>query len=186
MQADDLERLLRHWGRIYGWPPPDEWDEDDSEGLQGQTHALVAAMRVDGRVQLKLDTQLAKLRDKLKRRASQALRKTDDFRDPRELHEEHRCYGSESRGGAKPMKVHPEADHVDRVVVQLYTFNPVQGVIIRIEYCTRGLRHRDKAAMAGRILDNPHLTLRQYRLYLEHARIWMLGAMSVAGKRLQA
>lgn len=183
MQADELERLLRHWGRIYGWPKPDEWDEDDSGGLQGQTHVLLAAMRSDGRSALKLDTSLAKLRDRLNRRARNQARKTDDFHDPREVMEEHRCYGAESRGGVKPMRSHPEADHVDHLVVQLYTHNPVQGVIIRVEYCTRG-RHRDKTARAGAVLDNPHLSLRQYRMYLEHARIWLLGAMTATSKKI--
>lgn len=185
MQADELERLLRHWGRVYGWPKPDEWDEDDSGGLQGQTHVLVAALRSDGKVALKLDTELAKLRDRLRRKARAQARRTDEFHDPRELQVEHRCYGAESRGGPKPMKAHPEADHVDHLVVRLFGIRPVQGVIIRAEYCTRG-RQRDKCRRAGAVLDNPHLTLRQYRLQLSEARNWLHGAVCGANRKFSA
>lgn len=177
MQADELDRLLRHWGRIYGWPRPDEWDEDESAVLDGRPHPLVAAQRVDGRSCLKLDTQLAQLRMRLRRRARAAARKQDDHRDWREITEEHRCYGAESRGGAKPSKVHPDADWVDRTALLLWNTSPVQGVILRIEYCTRG-RQREKLPRAGAILDNPHLKLRYYRDQLALAKTWMHGALS--------
>lgn len=175
-----FERLMRYWGRVYGWPKPDEWDEDESAVLDGRPHPLVAAQRVDGRSELKMDNELAKLRTRLRRRKQATARKENTHGDWRELAAEHRCYGAESRGGAKPMKAHPDADWVDRVALMLWSTNPVQGVILRIEYCTRG-RHREKLPRAGAILDNPHLKLRYYRDQLEKAKTWMHGALSAGG-----
>jgi hypothetical protein len=180
MQADDVEQLLRRWGRWFGEAPPAEWDEDSSGTEQGQTHVLLQAMRVDGRVALALDTRLAKLRDRLRRRAASEIRKSGEFSDSREAFAEHLCWGAQSRGGPKPLRMDPTADWVDRLACQLFAHRPVPGVILRIEYCTRG-RHRDKLPRAQDILDDPHLKLRHFREELAYARAWMTGAMAGSG-----
>lgn len=185
MQSDQVERLLRHWGRVYGWGKPDEWDEDETQELGGKPHPLVAAQRIDGRSELKMAGELAALRRRLRRRAQAQARKTDTFHDPRELAAEHVCYGVESRGGVKPMKKHPDADWVDSLVLRMYQDYPVQAVIIRIEYCTYA-RHKAKAAWAGQLLDNPHLKLKYYRDQLAMARVWMAGAMSAGREKKSA
>lgn len=181
MQADELENLLRRWGRVFGEPPPSEWDEESSGTETGQTHALVQAAKSDGLSVLKMNTTLSKLRDRLRKQRREAIlgdKLKKGFSDPRELLEEHRCWGSESRGGKKPMHIDPLADWVDRTAVQLYENDQTLAVVLRIEYCTRG-RHRDKLPKVQNILEQPRMTLRQYRQHLDQARTWMDGALSV-------
>lgn len=181
MQPDELENLLRRWGRVFGEPPPSEWDEEKSGTETGSTHALVQAARSDGLSVLKMNMTLAKLRDKLRRQRRESIlgeKLLKGYHDPRELMEEHRCYGFETRGGRKPMHVDPVADWVDRTAVQLYENDQTLAVVLRIEYCTRG-RHRDKLPRVQSILENPRMSLRQYRQHLDQARAWMDGALSV-------
>lgn len=177
MDAKELDSLLRHWGRVFGEKPPKEWDEDESGSEMGQTHALVQAMRVDGKSNLLLDTALAKLRDRLKRARIKTAKLTSKH-DPRELMAEHRCFGFQSRGGPKPMYVDPAADWVDRVAIELDRHDHTQGVVLRYEYCTRG-RHRDKLGEVQKVLQAPRMSLRQYRMALDYARVWMNGALSI-------
>lgn len=181
MKPDELENLLRRWGRVFGEPPPDEWDEESSGTETGATHALVQAAKVDGKSVLKLNTTLSKLRDRLRKQRRELIlgeKLKKGYSDPRELLEEHRCYGFESRGGKKPMHIDPVADWVDRTALQLYENDQTLAVVLRIEYCTRG-RHRDKLPKVQSILEQPRMTLRQYRQHLDQARTWMDGAMSV-------
>lgn len=187
MQADELENLLRRWGRVFGEPPPSEWDEESSGTETGQTHALVQAARADGKSVLKLNTTLSKLRDKLrKQRREQILgeKLKKGYGDPRELLEEHRCYGFESRGGKKPMYIDPVADWVDRTAVQLYENDQTLAVVLRIEYCTRGNRAEVKLPKVRKILGMPTMKLRRYRLELEAAKDWMMRKLSCQKRKV--
>lgn len=46
MNESAAEQALRHWGRVYGPPPPLEWQEDSSMGSGALTGCLIEFLRV--------------------------------------------------------------------------------------------------------------------------------------------
>lgn len=177
----DLETLLRRWGRFYGEPRPAEWDEDSSGDEAGQTiHVLDSAARSSGTskaTDMADQAKRARRRDTVKKAMKASLVLKGSF-DKREYFEGHTCYGHASRGGPKPMYTDPLATWVDKTAIQLYTADMVRGVVLRIEYCTRG-KHRDKLPVVQKIVNDCHMSLRKYRQHLDYARVWMDGALFV-------
>lgn len=46
MSESAAEHALRHWGMVYGPPPPAEWEEDSSLGSGALTGCLIEFLRV--------------------------------------------------------------------------------------------------------------------------------------------
>lgn len=179
MQPAEFEHLLRKWGYWFGEERPREWDEDSSQGLGVLSAVLIERVKVGKGPQEHIERQ-RRLRDMVFTTDEQGRRVFDP-----EKSERHQCFGVETHSaGERPWLPDPEAEHIDRLCLRLYEQNPVQGVILRIDYCTRGTQKLDKLPRAAQILDNPHLKLRRYRWELEIARAWMLGAWS--GKKVAA
>lgn len=60
--------------------------------------------------------------------------------------------GRESQGGAKPMKAHPAADRIDRLVCLLYATDRRAAVAVRAHYCLRTVM-RLKVWWVGRVTE---------------------------------
>lgn len=179
MQSDELEHLLRLWGRYFGEERPREWDEDSSCGLGIMSSILIDRVKVGKGPQDNIERQR-----RLRRTVFMSNEKGRRVID-HEKSELHQCHARETQGaGERPWLPDPRADHVDRLCVRLYEHNPVQAVVLRIEYCTRGTKKHDKLPRARFILDNPHLKMRHYRMELDIARDWM--RLNLAGRRTAA
>lgn len=164
MTYADLNEMLRRWSRAFGVRPPPEWDEETSDDLAGSTHVLLRAVRVGTRAQ--------------KRRRKTRTYTAADGTVNVEPAPESVCYGKESQGGAKPMHIDPVADAVDLALLELYRVEPMQSVILKIEYGTPG-RRKDRVIDAGARLGQK-ITGHRYRHELELGRAWLLGRFSNA------
>ena len=96
MEAYELEKELRHWGRVYGPAPETEWEEDSSNGSGLLTGCLIDFIRVGiitgtEQERIVIDRSCPELPEQIVVGSLTAR-------------------GKESQGGAKPMKAHPVAD----------------------------------------------------------------------------
>lgn len=186
MQPKELEQLLRKWGRWFGGGDGqhliDGWAEPTSLGLGGRSLALLQQLRVGKGAQPKsMRERLAEL--KFLRDADGNLVLDERGRKilDREAMEKHRCFGAETRSMyERQWHPDPEAERVDRLCCELHRHNPVQGVVLRVEYCYPGHHRAHKLPYAQRALENPKLNMRRYRHELDLARAWMHGALIAA------
>jgi hypothetical protein len=86
--------------------------------------------------------------------------------------------GKESRGGTRPWNASQDSERVEVAALDLYAFNRLRGVVLRVEYCLRA-RQREKAVYVGSTEGiDERITLRRYRHELDFARQWMAGHLS--------
>lgn len=160
MEAHDLEKELRYWGRVYGPAPETEWEEDSSHGSGLLTGCLIDFIRVG------IVTGTEKERIVIDRTRpglpEQVVVGTLTAR------------GKESQGGAKPMKAHPVADRIDRLCCQMYRERVVPALVLRADYCMRGPR-REKMPWINAIVGR-RISRRRYSTELDWAKAWMLYA----------
>lgn len=165
MTNAELDEMLRRWARAFGVRPPPEWDEDASDDLAGSTHVLLRAVRVGTRSR--------------KRRRRLRTYTTKDGSVGVEPAPESFCYGKESQGGARPMHIDPVAEAVDVALLELYRVDPMQSVVLKIEYGTGRRRRKERVHDAGEKLGE-RITAHRYRHELELGRAWLLGRFSSA------
>ena len=147
MDAAELERLLRRWGRTFGERPPSEWDEESSGGSGMLTCLLIETMRSG---------------------VSQAG--VEPFGEGRGW----TAKGKASKGGPRVWQPNLESEAVELAWMDLHRCNREWAVILRVEYCRRG-RRKEKIAMAAQYLFLARLSGQRYRVGLEHARDWIAG-----------
>ena len=140
MEAHELERRLRFWGKVYGPAPDAEWDEETSLGSGALTGCLIEFLRVGIVTGSENDCEIT-------------------------------ARGKESLGGAKPMKVHPEADQIDRLCCTLYRVRVVPALVLRADYCMRGPR-REKLPWVSAIA-HMKVTRKKYSMELDFAKDWI-------------
>jgi hypothetical protein len=167
---DDLEFVLRRWGRVFGERPPSEWEEETSPYPQPLAQAMEFAPG-------SRDKRRAQFRDGRGRRAILAqaaglrTKDTPDVLAPGWAADPIR--GHQTRGIGRPWHPDPIAEVVELAALDLHAFDPWQGVCLRLEYCARGFQ-ADKAVRAGLILERT-IKLRRYRQELDMAKGWMAG-----------
>lgn len=171
--SDQLEAMLRHWGRVWGEAPPREWDE----GCSTVYHPIATAMQyAPARHQSITRRDVARVRTALRSRLIH-LGRDGENTIPTPSWAVDPIKGRDNGGGAG-LHVDPIADAVERGALDLHRAYPLRAVCLRIEYCTRG-RQREKAERAGSII-NMRLALRRYRWELDLARAWMSGRLNIA------
>lgn len=159
----EVKRLLRRWGSAFGVKPPPEWDEDTSEGTSGSTHALLRSVRAASKAE--------------SRRTRKRIFVNKAGQEEEEEAPENICYGRDSRGGAKPMFIPPDAEAVEIAFLELHRIDRVRATVLRMEYCAGRIGRREKAKQAGQALGHS-VTLRRFRYELDFAHAWMGGRLS--------
>lgn len=163
MNDQELKRLLRRWGSVFGVKPPPEWDEDTSEGTSGSTHALLRSVRAASK------TEARRTR---KRQFINAAGQEEEEEAPENV-----CFGRDTRGGAKPMFIPPDAEAVEIACLELHRIDRVRATVLRMEYCAGRIGLSEKAQLAGKALELRIKRSRfRYELGLAHA--WMAGRLS--------
>lgn len=171
--TDELELVLRRWGRVFGERPPSEWEEEVSPYPQPLAQAMEFAP--GGK-----DKRRADFRDGRGRRAIMAntaglvTQQTPDVIAPGWAADPIR--GSQTRGIGRPWHPDPVAEVVELAALALHRFDVWKGVCLRLEYCARGFQ-ADKAVRAGVILGRTIKT-RRYRIELDMAKVWMAGKLT--------
>lgn len=166
----DLERLLRRWGRVFGPPPEREWDEDSSGSAGGLTANLMAQLHVG----------LGHVGDAAKPKRHVWTNPETGAKVPMDIPGMRRitARGRETRNPHRPpWSPDPEAESVEVAALDLYRYDALRGVVLRIEYCLRGFKQRERAVLVGRVEGMERITLRRYRHELDRAREWMAGRL---------
>jgi hypothetical protein len=165
MKPEELESLLRLWGRVFGTAPPREWDEDTSEGAAGATSSLLGKLHVGiGSRTLQIRKPVVWINPETGAVVRQWRQLTARGKETRRVH-------------APIWNPNPEAERVELAALDLYRIDRLRGVVIRMEYCLRGARQRDKARFVGACEGVERITLRRYRHELDFGRAWMGGRL---------
>lgn len=160
--SDDVEELLRRWGREYGERRPAEYQEDRSPipcllgamaGRRAPTGKGAAAV---GRTKV-TDSPIWG-RDPI----PCAETRTGVPRDP-------------YIGGLNEPTRDPVADVIDAIVAALGRASPAQAVCLRAHYCKRGTR-AERAAWASQAAGQ-RITVSVLRYHVELGRAYVAGAV---------
>lgn len=162
---DEIEILLRRWGYCFGEARPKDYGEDSSGSLSGSTASLLGSIHV-GMTTLRTKRKMREFTDR-------------DGKVRKEIAPILQRHGKETRTPGSVWNPPPELMEVEQAAIDLYHFNRLRGVILRVEYCFRGLRHRERAAKVSQ-LDGitDKLSIRRYRYELDYARHFMAGKLS--------
>lgn len=168
---DEIEILLRRWGYAFGETRPKDYDEDSSGSLVGSTANLLGSLHVG----------IATTRTKRKMREFVDR----DGKVRKEVAPILQRHGKETRTLGSSWNPPPELMDVEQAAIDLYHFNRLRGVVLRVEYCFRGMRHKERAAKVGLFEGiDEHIGVRRYRYELDFARQFMAGKL--CGKKIAA
>lgn len=148
MDRAEFNRLLRHWGRVYGPAPAQEWDEDSSMGSGTLTGSLIEFLRVG--VVTGPECRFGP-RSRLTAR------------------------GKETKRTLKRMRAHPVADRIDSLCIVLHSVDPLPALVLRAHYCWRGEHQWRRAWVAS--VSGHRIGRKRYYRELEAARAWMFLAL---------
>lgn len=174
---DDLEKLLRAWGRCYGERPANDEERDAPT-----THALARAMQfAPGKRQVVIRERTAMHRAGQDRRALMAVAAGGaavgirmvpaSYVDPVP------CIETRSgRVEGRDWPIPPEIARVERAALDLQALHDFRGRCLRVNYCTLG-SHEDKVLRLGNVLGED-VKLKRFRDELTYARVWMFGRLS--------
>lgn len=161
LTAEEIEDRLRLWGRIFGEKPTKDYDEDSSGTLAGAMSCVLGSAHIGGGS------------------AARAKRKTREFIDKdgnirKEVAPVFRVAGKETRTTSRVWNPPRELMEVEDGAIDLYHYDRLRGVILRVEYCVRFRLQREKAIMVGKVEGiDARISLRRYRHELECARVYM-------------
>lgn len=165
MTLEELDVVLRWWGRLYGEAPPAEWEEDRT--LTG-THPLARAMEfAPGR---KADTTgylgRARMRGGVVGGAPAWAREPMPCKETRVV-------AGRALGGGRPIPV--EVQQVESAALALHRVDQVRGLVLRAEYCKRGPQAEKAEWVTAQGFP---VGLRVYREALAFAKGWMQGRLA--------
>jgi hypothetical protein len=177
MTGDELETLLRAWGRVYGERPPVDVEERDAPA----THPLARGMEfAPGKKSAVIRQRTHMDRAGFDRRRMMAAAVKDGCPSLRRMQivpmgfvdpvpsRETRSYRMEARDWPVP----PELQRVQRAALDLHGIDTLKGLVLRVHYCTRHPNIDDKAADVTLRFRSPVGT-RVYREALAGAKGWM-------------
>lgn len=161
LTAEDIEERLRLWGRIFGEKTGRDDHEDSSGTMRGCLSNVTGGLHIGyGAIA------------RTKRKVREYLDKDGKLRT--EIAPESRVTGKETRTTSDIWNPPRELMEVEEGAIDLYHYDKLRGVVLRVEYCVRFRRQREKAVMVGQFEGiNQRVTLRQYRHELECARVYM-------------
>lgn len=187
LSFEDLELLLRAWGRAYGVARLAEVSERMQRGPLGGygDHPLERGRQfAPGK---KRQAYRPAPRDGSSRRRFMASKHgvdaqgrpllaivPIDYVDPVPCHESRRGGGV---SGPVSVSASPELRRVHAASLDLMMFDPLRGKVLRAEYCEEG---RNQALKASRLVDQhgAPLKVNRYRDELYAARVWMHGRLA--------
>lgn len=165
LTAEDIEERLRLWGRIFG-ERSREYDEPSSGTLRGSMSSVLGRVHIGEGLSARRRRKLREYLD-----AKGVVRK--------EFAPEFRVAGKETRTTSDVWNPPRELMEVEEAAIDLYHFNRLRGVVLRVEYCVRFRLQREKAVMVGKCEGiDERITLRRYRHELDYARMWMFGRLN--------
>lgn len=163
LTSEDVETILRQWGRIFGSTPCDEPTSGTERGILS---SVLGSLHVgEGSVATKARRKIREYigSDGKVRRESAPLMM---------------CHAKETRSVSRGWTPPTEMLDVENAAIDLYHFNKLRGVVLRMEYCIHRTPQREKAIMVGKIEGiNDRITVRRYRHELECARQYMAGCL---------
>lgn len=166
LTAEDIEERLRLWGRIFGEKTGSDDYEDSSGTLRGCLSNVTGGLHIGSGL-------IARGRRKLREYvdANGNVRK--------ETAPRFTVAGKETRTIADVWNPPRELMEVEEAAIDLYHYDRLRGVVLRVEYCIRFRRQREKAVMVGQFegIDD-RISLRRYRHELDFARSWMAGRLN--------
>lgn len=191
LDSKELEFVLRRWGRVFGERPKLEAEEEKiedaiAEAVAAKAHApdtLLAraaemGLRTKRSVAAPIHTNRSRARLSLigaqagpgfRNQAGRPLPVPEWAAEP--------VRGTQTNAGGAPWCPDPIAEVVERSVLALYRFDRIMASCLRVEYCTRGLRFREKVARAAFHLEL-NLPAREYRRGIDRAKVWIAGRLS--------
>lgn len=161
---DEIEILLRRWGYCFGETRPKDYGEDSSGSLVGSTANLLGGIHV-GMTAMRTKRKMREFTDRngvIRKEVAPILQR----------------HGKETRTPGSSWNPPPELMEVEQAAIDLYHFNRLRGVVLRVEYCFRGMRHKERAARVGQFEGmEGHIGVRRYRYELDFARQFMAGKL---------
>ncbi len=172
--AEHVEKLLRHWGRVFGERPPAEWDEGSSYGAGALTAVLLE------RVEVGVGIETAKARERrIRKMVAKNIVQVNGGRLLQFISglPKYTACGRQSEGGARTWCPDQVADWVELQALDLYRSSRPTGLVLRAQYCTRGTQRQDKLpwvrAREG-VSGGGRMSVRQYLAELDQGRDWIL------------
>ncbi len=171
MTADELENLLRKWGRCYGERPPAEWEGEERPGVA--VHALARGMEFAPGKRITLIRQRTNMDRGGQDRRRMMARDIPGLRMvPASYVDAIPCTETRSgRSEARDWPVPSDLVRVERAALDLHRIDTLRGLVLRVNYCTRGT-HEDKAAVVTLKIGSS-VKMRAYRESLAHAKGWI-------------
>lgn len=173
---EQLETLLRAWGAAYGERPPPEWDGEDRPGVA--IHPLARAMDfAPGKHAASVRGLTTAHRLGVERRRMMAQDLPGVQVVPAAFVDPIPCTESRSiHNASRDWPVSDILQQVQRAALDLHRIDTLRGLVLRVNYCTRGTQF-DKALAVTQRLGSP-VRLRVYRESLAHAKGWMHGRLA--------
>jgi hypothetical protein len=186
MTNEELEKLLRAWGRVMGERPVVSEEERPARA----SHALARGMEMaPGKRQVVIRERTSMHRAGQDRRTYMAQAAGGaavgmrilpaHFVDPVRATET-RSYRNESRDWPVP----PEVLRVERAALELSEFNDFRGRCLRAYYCIAG-SHEERLMRMMAKMSNEELApfdgcvkLKRFRDEVSYARVWMHGRLA--------
>ena len=162
-RRSELESRLISWGYWFGPLPAPEWDEDSSLGVGVLMQRAIEKARVS----------IAPILDE------PAIHGRWKREDGARYFEPQRwtAKGKPSESGQRVWNPDPEADEVERAVLQLHRINHLRAVCLRGHYCIR--QGRKEGARWATVHAEVPVTVRRYRAEIELARMWVGGQLAL-------
>jgi hypothetical protein len=161
-RMSELEIRLRKWGRVFGPPPPAEWDEEKSGTRGAKLPILLGGARL-GMMTL---TDEPLIHGKWLK---------GPFGDKEFVPTRWTAKGKQSDSGRGVWHPDPDADGVEQVMLELYRIHPVRACALRAHYCLR-LSRVWGTWQVCKWLDI-RLTRANYRREFEFGRVWIGGRL---------
>jgi hypothetical protein len=191
LDAEELELCLHRWGRVFGEKPkiePEELSDEEEEDARALAKAQRAETLLARAAEMGLRTKRTEAapmhtnrsRARLALMGAQAgasYRTEKGAPLPVPAWAADPVRGRQTNAGGAPWSPDPVAELVERAVLSLHRFDRLMATCLRVEYCTRGLRFREKVARAGFHLELL-LPAREYRRGLDRAKVWIAGRLS--------
>lgn len=178
MTEQEFEELLHKWGRVYGERPPRDTElafggsmEGAYNGFSGYGDYGVNPIAVAMEHGSRNTKETAVAYHRPRRSVERGI-----WRDPTPCRETRHYRGALYFAGAEQSRVDPMVVRVERAACDLFRIDTVKGLVLRAQYCTRGLSRVEKAAWVT--AKGCAITARTYSDVLPRSRDWVHGRIT--------
>lgn len=181
MADEEFETLLRAWGRIYGADRSNDAGHTP-DPMAPVAHPIARAMEfAPGKHGKRRTLSLDRGGVERRRIMARAAGIKGMVLVPAALVDPVPCRATRPTLGVISRPVPHEILRVERAALDLISLDFLRGVVLRVNYCTRG-DHEEKALRVGDRMREvspgfADIKVRRFRDELENARIWMQGRL---------